>query len=93
MNVLQELGGWESEEMVRRYAHLSKPQLMQHAELVSNVLDDTICHIKRKKRLDKPSNLLIYGESDWTRTNDQGIMCISVITKGNCRSNYRATLS
>ena len=42
MNVLQELGGWESEEMVRRYAHLSKPQLLQHAELVSNVLDGTI---------------------------------------------------
>ena len=42
MNVLQELGGWESQEMVRRYAHLSKPQLMQHAELISNVLDGTI---------------------------------------------------
>lgn len=42
MNVLQELGGWESQEMVRRYAHLSKPQLLQHAELVANVLDGTI---------------------------------------------------
>ena len=49
MNVLQELGGWESEEMVRRYAHLSKPQLMQHAELVSNVLDDTILSHQKKK--------------------------------------------
>jgi integrase len=49
MNVLQELGGWESEEMVRRYAHLSKPQLMQHAELVSNVLDDTILSHQNKK--------------------------------------------
>ena len=50
MNVLQELGGWESEEMVRRYAHLSKPQLMQHAELVSNVLDDTILSHQNEKR-------------------------------------------
>lgn len=50
MNVLQELGGWESEEMVRRYAHLSKPQLMQHAELVSNILDDTILSHQKEKR-------------------------------------------
>jgi RNA polymerase primary sigma factor len=46
----QELGGWESEEMVRRYAHLSKPQLMQHAELVSNVLSDTILSHQKEKR-------------------------------------------
>jgi integrase len=42
MNVLQELGGWETIDMVRRYAHLSKPQLIQHSELVSNMLDDTV---------------------------------------------------
>ena len=52
MNVLQELGGWESEEMVSRYAHLSKPQLMQHAELVSNflILDGTILSRQKEKR-------------------------------------------
>ncbi|MBX9915856.1 MAG: site-specific integrase [Nitrosomonas sp.] len=50
MNVLQELGGWESEEMVRRYAHLSKPQLLQHAELVSNVFIGTnLTHPKKKE--------------------------------------------
>jgi len=38
MNVLQELGGWESDEMISVYAQLSKLQLMQHAELVSNPL-------------------------------------------------------
>lgn len=42
MNVLQELGGWESIEMVRRYAHMSKPQLSQHSELVSKLLYDTV---------------------------------------------------
>ena len=51
MNVLQELGGWESEEMVKRYAHLSKPQLMQHSELVSNVLDSTILAHREKKKV------------------------------------------
>lgn len=51
MNVLQELGGWESEEMVRRYAHLSKPQLLQHAELVSNVLGGTILAHPNKKEV------------------------------------------
>ncbi len=50
MNVLQELGGWESKEMVRRYAHLSKLQLMQHAELASNVLDGTILTHQKEKR-------------------------------------------
>jgi hypothetical protein len=30
--VLQELGGWESPEMVRRYAHLSAEHLAPHAE-------------------------------------------------------------
>jgi integrase len=58
MNVLQELGGWESEEMVRRYAHLSKPQLLEHAELVSNVFIGTNLAHPKKKRLEKFSNLL-----------------------------------
>ena len=50
MNVLQELGGWESEEMVRRYAHLSKPQILEHAELVSNVFIGTnLAHPKKKE--------------------------------------------
>lgn len=35
LNVLQELGGWESTEMVRRYAHLSADTLAVHAENVS----------------------------------------------------------
>lgn len=42
LNVLQEMGAWESESMVRRYAHLAPAQLAQHAEIVSNLLDGTI---------------------------------------------------
>ncbi len=32
LQVLQELGGWSSYEMVQRYAHLSSGQLADHAE-------------------------------------------------------------
>ncbi|BBE49733.1 Tyrosine recombinase XerC [Ferriphaselus amnicola] len=42
MNVLQELGGWASYEMVRKYAHLSPAQLGVHAEKVSERFSDTI---------------------------------------------------
>ena len=31
-HILQELGGWESSEMVRRYAHLSSNHLAEHAD-------------------------------------------------------------
>ncbi len=36
LNILQELGGWESVEMVRRYAHLSGEHLEQYAENVNH---------------------------------------------------------
>lgn len=42
LNVVQEMGAWESEGMVRRYAHLAPAQLAQHAEVVSNLLNGTI---------------------------------------------------
>ncbi|MBI5917770.1 MAG: site-specific integrase [Nitrosomonadales bacterium] len=41
LNVLQELGGWESESMVRRYAHLSQPVLIEHSELAATMLNGT----------------------------------------------------
>jgi integrase len=41
LNVLQELGGWESETMVKRYAHLAPAQLTEHSERVSNLLNGT----------------------------------------------------
>lgn len=39
LNVLQELGGWESVEMVRRYAHLSPEHLTQYAEKLGKLRD------------------------------------------------------
>jgi integrase len=35
LNVLQEMGGWASADMVRRYAHLSVTHLRDHAERIA----------------------------------------------------------
>jgi integrase len=40
--VLQEMGAWQSVEMVRRYAHLALAHLVQHAEVVAELLGDTM---------------------------------------------------
>jgi hypothetical protein len=37
MTVLQELGGWESEEMVRRYAHFPLEHLSPYADRLCGV--------------------------------------------------------
>lgn len=37
LNVLQELGGWESVEMVRRYAHLSSEHLSAYVDRLSDL--------------------------------------------------------
>lgn len=38
---LQEMGGWQSAEMVRRYAHLAPANMSQHAEVVGSLLYGT----------------------------------------------------
>jgi integrase len=38
---LQEMGGWKSSEMVRRYAHLAPAHMAKHAEVVGNLLCGT----------------------------------------------------
>ena len=38
LHVLQELGGWESVEMVRRYAHLSSEHLAEYVNKMSDTL-------------------------------------------------------
>ncbi|ELE9697996.1 integrase, partial [Enterobacter kobei] len=35
--VLQEMGGWESIEMVRRYAHLAPNHLTEHAKQIDSI--------------------------------------------------------
>jgi integrase len=41
LNVIQEMGAWESAEMVRRYAHLAPEQFVQHARVVDDLLNGT----------------------------------------------------
>ena len=41
LNILQEMGGWECAEMVRRYAHLSTQHLAPHAENIVPKTRDT----------------------------------------------------
>jgi len=38
---LQEMGGWQSAEMVRRYAHLAPAHMAKHADVVGSLLCDT----------------------------------------------------
>lgn len=38
LNVLQELGGWESPEMVQRYAHMAPEHLSEHASRIETPL-------------------------------------------------------
>ena len=39
LNVIQQMGAWESPEMVRRYAHLAPEQFASHARVVDAVLN------------------------------------------------------
>jgi integrase len=39
---LQEMGGWKSGEMVRRYAHLGPAHMSRHAEKVGHMLEATL---------------------------------------------------
>lgn len=41
LNVIQEMGAWESSEMVRRYAHLAPEQFGRHAKVVDDLLNGT----------------------------------------------------
>lgn len=42
LTALQEMGGWESIEMVRRYAHLAPSHLSQHAQQIDAVFGDDV---------------------------------------------------
>ena len=58
LSVLQEMGGWESIEMVRRYAHLAPNYLTEHAKQMTQFLGlmSQICptpEIRRKRRMRK----------------------------------------
>jgi integrase len=42
LSVLQEMGGWESIEMVRRYAHLAPNHLTEHAKQIDSIFGSCV---------------------------------------------------
>ena len=53
LSVLQEMGGWESIEMVRRYAHLAPNHLTEHAKQIDSIFSDDVpnmSHLENKER-------------------------------------------
>lgn len=52
LSVLQEMGGWESIEMVRRYAHLAPNHLTEHAKQIDSIFSDGVpnmSHMENKE--------------------------------------------
>ena len=81
LNILQEMGGWESIEMVQRYAHLAPEHLARHAGLIDEMAlckDTNQTHPKiAETKDDNLIDCLDYGKSGGSggfRTHDQGIM-------------------
>ncbi|UNH43578.1 site-specific integrase [Moellerella wisconsensis] len=48
LSALQEMGGWESIEMVKRYAHLSPIHLQEHAKNIDEILSVQVTNMARK---------------------------------------------
>ncbi|EEY6117824.1 hypothetical protein EYZ60_24745 [Escherichia coli] len=44
-----EMGGWESIEMVRRYAHLAPNHLTEHARQIDSVLNPSVPNLSQSK--------------------------------------------
>lgn len=51
LNVIQEMGAWESSEMVRRYAHLAPEQFAQHAQVLDDLLNGAILTQSEAKKV------------------------------------------
>lgn len=84
LDVLQEMGGWESIEMVQRYAHLAPEHLHRHAALLDDLAftqdtkDTNWTHENNPSAKEKSLNDCLdfekSGGSGGVRTHDQGIM-------------------
>ncbi|WP_318369723.1 site-specific integrase [Enterobacter sp.] len=48
LSVLQEMGGWESIEMVRRYAHLAPNHLTEHAKQIDSIFGVDVPNMSHK---------------------------------------------
>ena len=69
LHVLQELGGWESAEMVRRYAHLSTVHLSDYVNR-RQALRDVSVTVREKGAKQKCLTPLFTGAPGGSRTHD-----------------------
>ncbi|MNV97397.1 site-specific tyrosine recombinase XerC [compost metagenome] len=50
LSVLQEMGGWESIEMVRRYAHLAASHLTEHARQIDAIFGVSVPNLSHLEK-------------------------------------------
>lgn len=51
LSALQEMGGWESIEMVQRYAHLAPNHLTEHARHIDAIFSASVPNLSHKENL------------------------------------------
>ena len=56
LSVLQEMGGWESIEMVRRYAHLAPNHLTEHAKQIDSIFNDDVPNMSHEVNMEAGGN-------------------------------------
>lgn len=56
LSVLQEMGGWESIEMVRRYAHLAPNHLTEHARQIDSIFNDDVPNMSHEGNMEDRIN-------------------------------------
>lgn len=56
LSVLQEMGGWESIEMVRRYAHLAPNHLTEHAKQIDSIINDDVPNMSHAGNMEAGGN-------------------------------------
>lgn len=56
LSVLQEMGGWESIEMVRRYAHLAPNHLTEHARQIDAIFNDDVPNLSHYENMEAKQN-------------------------------------
>lgn len=56
ISVLQEMGGWQTIDMVRRYAHFSSDHLSQHARLIDGIFNQSVPNLSQQDLKSGTSN-------------------------------------
>lgn len=58
---LQELGGWETTSIVRRYAHLAADHLAAHADRMTGVCGTNLVQVRKEQGLERAQALEVTG--------------------------------